>query len=316
MLGSAPCAASRCVRLLRTTDGATTWQARPVPEAVVADHDYPREGSTIRFADQRNGWMFGTGLGRRTGLWATHDGGVTWQASTMPVGMVTGPLVLAAAAGTVHAVVSDDNDLLHVVTSPVDKDQWSDTSVTIPAGGGPAPSPRIVLRDDSGWIVENNPMRAGVFGVPGGARLVGGRWTTWQPPCADTAGVWPAATSVDLLALCGYAEHGSGQTVLRSADNGSTFSAEGQTPGGSSAQGFAESGDRRVVLAAGAELLVSTDCCAQWTTAYSSKEDGHFRDLELTTPTFGVVMQWTSDNGRLLVTRDGGGSWTTIRFAG
>ncbi|MFE3190589.1 hypothetical protein ACFXHA_16370 [Nocardia sp. NPDC059240] len=285
-----------------------------MPGELVSEHAYPKEGSTIQFADQRNGWMFGNGIGP-AGPWVTHDGGVTWRADNLPTGM-RGPLALAVAAGLVTAVVLDGSEGLHVITQGIDTDPWSDTGVTFP-DNGPAPSARIVLRADSGWIVAENVSRQSpVRPTPHGARLVGGHWISWQLPCADTGGVKVAATANDILVACDSAGPGLGLPLMRSDESADAYSTAGTAPGESvmEAQGFAANDNGRAVLAAGEDLLVSAQCCEQWTTAYSSPELAHFRDLVLPTLSFGVVMQWTANAGSLLVTNDGGASWTPVSF--
>ena len=72
---------------LRTLDGGQTWQsaaAQPDSEALVGV-----ASADLQFVDEKHGWAafrlisssnFSLGL-----LWSTQDGGVTWQASSLPV---------------------------------------------------------------------------------------------------------------------------------------------------------------------------------------------------------------------------------------
>ena len=79
-----------------------------------------------RFADERNGWVFGIGM------WATHDGGATWRPLDSPYGNV---LSLEAAAGRVWAIVQSTEP--HPFSAPVGSDDWQ------PAGSDPVPTARV-----------------------------------------------------------------------------------------------------------------------------------------------------------------------------
>jgi photosystem II stability/assembly factor-like uncharacterized protein len=79
-----------------------------------------------------------------------------------------------------------------------------------------------------------------------------------------------------------------------------------------------------VGAASGATWLYSSaDGGAQWSTAFKAIDGGAgFNDLGFTTTTDGVVVHgpvYTNGNsygmpGQLLLTSDGGASWTTVRF--
>ncbi|HVF03536.1 MAG TPA: hypothetical protein VNA20_01730 [Frankiaceae bacterium] len=71
------CVGGRCRAVLRrTTDGGATWQVANAPAGSWRADDEampPHRVSSVAFADERNGWLFGQNV------FATHDGGRTWR---------------------------------------------------------------------------------------------------------------------------------------------------------------------------------------------------------------------------------------------
>lgn len=89
VLGAAPCPAGECTAVAHTADGGSRWSlvaAPPLPLAPSGENGV----TGIRFADPRHGWAFGPAL------FATSDGGASWQSVRLPGG---GRQVLALAAG-------------------------------------------------------------------------------------------------------------------------------------------------------------------------------------------------------------------------
>ena len=79
VLGTAAQCTTRPCRsaLIHTGDGGRTWRAVATPPGEWNPDSRP--GITrVRFADSRNGFVFGPGL------FATHDGGGTWHPVTLP----------------------------------------------------------------------------------------------------------------------------------------------------------------------------------------------------------------------------------------
>lgn len=74
--------------VLRTTDGGASWQASPLP--LSPEDAFTIAAASPHFIDSRTGWIalkvqsgINFSLGR---LFATQDGGVTWQERTLPLG--------------------------------------------------------------------------------------------------------------------------------------------------------------------------------------------------------------------------------------
>ncbi|GAC1316073.1 MAG: hypothetical protein NVSMB16_13020 [Acidimicrobiales bacterium] len=311
VLGSAPCATQTCpLALVRTRDGGRTWAAVTSPGDGV---------STVRFADATNGWAFGPGLR------ATHDGGATWGDVALP-GVSPGAQVssLEAGAGFVHAAVVDVGGTgpeVRVETSPVGTDTWRIAAVRVPAGAGPVPHAQVVLHGDRGWLMVVNRT------VAGGARLTGGTWQSWSPPCVDAVGpgVLAAATDTDLVAACDTGAWGGtrrAEDAVVSHDGGDTFV---RSPGAvpvTAANFIATGSSGHAVVSGpaadgGAVLVDTEDGGATWTTVFRQAGGGSWLDLGFTTATQGVAIESVTSGGTImLLSHDGGHSWQPVTFTG
>jgi photosystem II stability/assembly factor-like uncharacterized protein len=307
VLGTAPCGLTSCMELLRTRDGGQTWVALPQPPMPVAnDRGIERR---VRFANLNDGWIYGPDL------WATHDGGATWnQATVEGLAQDTPVTALETDGKVVHAVVEPST----VITSPVDRDDWHKAPVLIPIGAGPIPSAQLVVQGTSGWIIENNRT------VVGGARLESGKWTAWQPPCIDKAGpvVLTASTPTDVVLVCHEGVWGNGpptENVLVSSDAGTTFhEITAPLTGDWQVDGVASAGPDTIVVAGvanGSRVLEATfDGGHSWTAVHSEPGGGSWSDIGFTGPTQGIAIAHLEGGGELLMTTDGGHAWTPVDF--
>jgi photosystem II stability/assembly factor-like uncharacterized protein len=313
VLGSADYAADSSPVIVRTLDGGRTWTRIAAPDASL---DYPgnlQAGSGIselRFADPLDGWAFGPGL------WATHDGGKTWKQLSIP-GVSGGVAALEASAGVVHMAAYGGQTTFLIASSPVSSDSWRLSSVSVPAGAGPAPEIQLVLQGKTGWLLENDRV------VTAGARLVNGTWQTWQPPCLDVLGpaTLAAANDRDLNAVCtvgvwGPAPGGQqGDHLYRSSDGGQTFVETGPQL---SVGPIAAPSTLTIVAGGGqSQVVLSVDGGLTWSAASFPAQSTSFyvRYLGFTTATQGVLI--ASDPGsrtHVLMTRDGGRTWSPVRF--
>jgi len=270
----------------------------------------------VRFANDNDGYAFGGGL------WTTHDGAGTWHKVQVPAGATVD--ALEVANGVAHAVISG-NDGFRVMTSPADHDDWQLTSILIPYGAGPVPSVQLVLNHAAGWILENDRT------VVGGARLVNGRWSTWTPPCVDAGGpaTIAASNATDVWAVCNEGIWGgTNPPVTRayhSTDGGASFTAASghlPDPTTDTTQALATPGPSTVVVgstsSAGLALRASFDGGATWSTVWSGSPADQWTELGFTTKDEGVaVVSAVADKGagRMLLTDDGGHSWSVVSFA-
>jgi len=314
VLGTAPCAKA-CFHVLQTLDGGRTWTEAPAPPIALT---LGQPGvSSIRFADDRDGWVFGPSL------WSTHDGGATWTQVNIPGLPADSIATFEAHHGSITALAYDDASGVRIATSPVDHDAWSLTGPAVDVGAGPVPDPLLVLSDGAGWVVELN--RA----VIGGARLVNGSWQAWKPPCLDALGpaVLAAATAKDVAAVCDVGVWGppppgtpSGERLFVSSDGGQTFVQSATavpiqvaavampSPSDLHVAGSLHGDGRAVIYASG-------NGGRPWRETFRGPSDQQFTYIGFTTPSQGVAILSGSNGGnRMLMTRDGGNSWTPVTF--
>jgi len=311
VLGSAPCSSPPCTSLVRTRDGGKTWVGIPAPR-VGLSKDQLTGVHQVRFADPENGWAFGPEL------WATHDGGAHWNRVHLPGENQESPISdLAAAAGVVHAAVIDPSGV-RILSSPVGADEWQASSTVVPLGAGPVPQAQVVLQGTTGWLIEVDRT------VIGGARLSGGSWTPWQPPCTDIGGpaTLAASTATDLVAICGEGEWNSLPQVVRayvSSNGGDTFRQTGvPLPLRCCAPAVASGVPGTAVVGAStddgtARLVASFDDGATWAEVFAG-QTAQWEDVGFTSQSQGVAVQVLSDTraGTLLMTVDGGHSWNVV----
>ncbi len=271
----------------------------------------------MRFANAEDGWVFGPDL------WATHDGGATWHQVTLGAG-ASGPGFVndvEAAGGDVQAAVGDGGGAgIDLEASSVSSDAWHLSPTVVPYGAGPVAQATITLAASAGWVVEDDRT------VIGGARLEGGAWRTWQPPCVtgDGPATIAAATTTQLAAVCDEGEYSNGPPHVRvyiSVDGGSHFVATPAQPPLSSSQGAANPSPGVVVtdapLSAGTQLVATFNGGRTWSTVYQASTGGSISsDLGFTTPTQGVIIvrDTAAGTGQLLMTFDGGHHWAPVRL--
>ncbi|HEY8636750.1 MAG TPA: hypothetical protein VIL81_05740, partial [Candidatus Limnocylindrales bacterium] len=318
VLGSVACGSGRCPAIERTNDGGRTWATVPAPKAAVwsaVDASGATSGiSSLRFATPNDGWAFGPDL------WATHDGGASWTRISVQ-GLPSGSTLVAleSARGSVHAVFAENQDF-GVATSPVGRDAWTVSPLQIAVGAGPVPTIQFVLSGDTGWLLENDRL------VVGGARLMGGAWQTWKPPCTDVGGpVSPAAIAAssptDLVAACdlfGDANGPLGYHLFVSRDGGGSFVARGGRLPVDSISGVATPDTSTIVIAGWdsteAVLVGSFDGGKTWSKVVRAGTV-QLSDLGFTTPSQGVVItNSASGSGGLFMTRDGGHTWSAVKL--
>lgn len=329
VLGDAPCANPPCTSIVRTPDGGRTWVGIPAPRAPLSLASSTLPGvpagsgvNWLRFADALDGWAYGPDL------WATHDGGATWHRLTVPGSDSATVVALEAAAGTVHAVIADDGGF-HIASSPVGSDSWRVSSVVLPSGAGPVPTAQLVLSHGGGWVIQVD--RA----VIDGARLVGGSWEAWTPPCTDVLGpaVLAASSASDLMAACDGGVWGppadpaaAGEHLYVSHDSGTTFTETGTTLPFESVSGITSSGPSVVLVSAGPIVTGSFDGGRTWATVLTTQTAAAgITDLGFTTATQGVAIvlaprpagsTTAPATGALFMTRDGGHTWSPVSFGG
>jgi hypothetical protein len=317
VLGAAPCAHALCTSIVRTLDRGDSWVGLPAPVVPLGD-PLANSGQAavwgIRFADPQNGFVFGNGL------WATSDGGERWTAIASPGGSIVDLEVIdgqVLALSYPCSVQSDCGQLGTLYRRGLSGSPWS-----------------VVTRVSGARVIGTQARVAAVLDLSKVVVTTDGGLTfaVRATPCAGSgsAGSAVAVTGPDSLGLlcAGGAAMGSVQkTVYVSDDLGATWAKAGSPPLGGDPWGICAGTPARLTVAAlsGATwLYYSADGGVGWTIAYRAPVDGgvEFNDLGFTTTADGVAVLgpvYSTGNpygmpGQLLLTSDGGASWTTVRF--
>jgi hypothetical protein len=334
VLGTATCGGTPCTSILRTSDGGRTWAAIPAPLAPISGPTPGASSGTpgtpgvsgLRFADPLNGWAFGPDL------WATHDGGQTWRRLSTSFGagnqdaVAMQVVALEAADGDVHAAFYDvaSQPAVRVASSPVGSDHWTLWPARLEIGAGPVPTTQLVLHGANGWLLQVDRT------VVGGLRLAGGEWTAWTPACADVAG--PAALAVssasELVAACNVGEWSTpmGEHLYVSHDGGLKFTESGVQIPLFDAAAIASPAVGQILIASGttakgSQIIRSIDGGATWQAVLDAGPAsitylGFTNALQGVAITAGGGEGNTDLKGSLLMTRDGGRTWSNVAFAG
>jgi len=171
-----------------TTDGGRQWSLRSIPVEFV---------DRLRFADQRLGWIVGTGKqGRKTGvsILRTNDGGSTWRVATLEEGReVTvrdfewadrdrGFLVVASSAaegkGKVFTTADSGVTWVSWEREPFNRGEWSIEQIRFISPkrgvmvGKKGERPYLGWTDDSGLSWHEQPLAGAATSCAAGGRMV------------------------------------------------------------------------------------------------------------------------------------------------
>jgi len=304
VLATTACARPPCTTIERTRDGGRTW-------AAVRASTMPVNGvKRIRFGSSHDGWLFGPSL------YATHDGGGTWRAVTMP-----GPvLALEAAGGRVFAVVGScpsgtqgcQPDDVHLWRADQTGDHWTEVPGVAGRSAAADPSP-LVLHGHAGWLLLGDAL----FSTTDGST-----WSRTPSPCPpDTsmASVAAPGTAVGFLCIDGAAAGSTEKTLVVSTDGGRTTRVAGAPPRGGSSSSLAGLTTQTWIVASssGASWFYrSTDGGRTWpgVTTYTDGGAG-FTEFGFTTASQGVAIHRIDEaSSELLMSRNGGITWSTIKL--
>ncbi len=293
--------------LAGTTDGGTSWSEVSRPPITPADCP----DADLQFADPNDGWLL------CQDLFSTHDGGRTWAPVTLDGQPLVG-LGLGVGAGAVHVVAVTGGDAapaFDLLVSPPDHDAFAPSGVSFAPAAGPVPTFRFAFSGNAGWVVYADRV------VVGGARLGGGAWSMWTPPCTDGGGDAHPVTSPDsvvwLTVVCNEGTWTGGPPavhVVQSTDGGTTFQETAQPPPvaqcpAMTAAGSPAAGQLVVGCLSGSSsfLVRSDDAGATWTLpdkpGVSPWEQMQFLDA-----THGVARV----DDAVVRSEDGGHHWTLV----
>lgn len=352
VLGTVHCSVRpACVQLRSTRDAGATWALETLPKAflTLVDQKYQNTiaalnstGLNVRFANARDGWICGTVQsfdyfgGITTSrwllvLWSTHDGGTTWTKQVPPgLGSEGTSWDLETSSRDVYLFGEGPTFTAVLVKSPVQSDHWSVVK-TPPLGfpaGGSNNTGNVVLSEQTGWLVEGNDR-----GITGSLRLNhDGQWTRWSPPCASVGDSYVVPVARDARHLVVVCEIG-GVFALRSPS-----APRGETPGswwlyvsnnaGSSFHPVRELNGVNGYFSAlasptpdvfffqysvgsGLELVMSRDAGKHASVVFHGAVTYvHFMN---TTDGIGIA-ESRSGTSEMIMTHDGGRSWSVQRF--
>lgn len=320
------CSSGSCVALARTTDGGTHWVGLPAPTAAYAPRGNAAPSSQtavseVRFADELDGWAYGPDL------FATHDGGRTWQQVELGGAVVA----LAAADGVVDAVVS-----------PCAADQSCTGAMRLeqaPTTGGAfttvltGPS-ATVSSGDASDLSLSSPVGFVTLGpsAPGTAALYATSdlrnvqgWHAFPDPCAAqgivslTAFAAPNTTTLYSLCSGGGAAGSSQKTVMVTRNGISTVGGSAPLGGAGGSLAATAAGALVIATASGASWLYrSIDGGQTWQTVVTFDDGGMgFNDLAFASDTTGVVVHGEpgppgQESTQLLLSTDAGATWAPV----
>jgi photosystem II stability/assembly factor-like uncharacterized protein len=323
MLGWARCGHAACTTVVGTADGGQRWRKLGTLAAPLTLEE-PTGVTELAFADDLHGWAF------EPDLWATSDGGASWQRQAVPGG---GHLVLALAgdADGVYALVSPCR-LNRLCTKPATlwrtkpgRASWRQVSLALPSVTG------LNLAD----IAVHGSVAYLMIPTPGSAdpdvlavTLDGRSWNARPDPCVEgddeyLSGVAPISdTAVAMLCVSdpgfGYAV----RRVVRSSDTGHTTQPAGTTPllGIVSRLAAAPDGTLLVSSYSIGSWIYRDDGGETWTTPVDEGDGGMgWNDIVFTTNQVGFVVHGPAASpwlpGELWRTDDGGLTWSLSRVA-
>jgi len=351
VLGTESCGTRNCLTLVETSNRGRTWATKSLPAPLLADADrnlagtaaaiYGAAALNVRFANENDGWIYGTLPGKVPAggvdlvgygpiLWSTHDGGRTWRRVRLDW-TPRDPSIfdLEAGHGMVYAETMNRSFLVTLSSSPVGEDHWRvvpTEKLYLPAGGA-LPGGSIVLSGSHGWLVAGNDR-----GVSASLQLTAsGTWVTWTPPCESVGNSYavPAASSpLDLVVVCQMG--GFGYSLSSSAPPGATLGSNWlyfSTDGGRSFHSgpeleprniyfdgvLASPGPGVVVMRRGPggvdNLMASFDGGRTWRVVYR----GEPTFLSFTSPTQGVALiEHRVGVDSMIMTFDGGRTWRVV----
>ena len=323
-----------CTSIARTDDTGQTWQGLPAPDT--SGPSGPDGVGGLRFLNGTYGWAFGPQL------WATTDGGQSWQQENTGGLAVTDletvngrayALFGSCKAPTPTAVVDADCTSYTLMTTTAGSDAWTAVS-GVPAGlspgGGQSGSAVIELTDTAGYLVAPN-------GTLYSGPVDGGAWrATATLPCKPGAAASDGLPEQLMLAPAGYTTSGGTRLasvcvqtaptgkvadVWISNDGGSTWSSAG--PFGVSGLGdpasLTATSSGTLILATSNGIYTLPLGGAAWRAAAlsdpSGKGDG-FSYVGMTTARQGVALGGDPALHAIWLTTDGGQSWSVVPVTG
>lgn len=267
--------------------------------------------SQIRFLDQQNGWAYGPAL------YATHDGGRSWNQITSLRGRV---IDLSTVSGRVFAVAATCSGSaasyatnctsFALYAASAGSDRW--TAVRGARASTPASVGGLQLTGQRGYLLAGRRLFTGLIASDTWRALP--RPAAGEPACLggtqrQATGPTPALiapTGSSLFLACPQA----GQVRLYSSpDAGQTWQAHGVIGAQGRATSLAASPGGALVLATTAGIYYSPDARTWQAAAVAAQVPHGFSFVGMTTNSNGVAVPTDPGLHELFTTRDGGQSW-------
>jgi hypothetical protein len=232
LLGAAPCAQGSCTTVVGTRDGGTSWSTLGALGAPLTNEDATGVMEVV-FADDLHGWAYGPAL------WATSDGGVTWQQQASPAGSGLPVMALAGDATAVYAAVSacpfgqgltGCKSRATLWRTTPGAGAWTQVSVKLPV------AIQATLAVHGAVAYLSIPAVESTSGDALAVTVDGQRWSARPDPCSTADGEYLSSiapiSDTDVALLCqeniGFGK--AGKRVVRSSDTARTTSSAGILP--------------------------------------------------------------------------------------
>jgi photosystem II stability/assembly factor-like uncharacterized protein len=328
---AAQCPGSGCTALARTDDTGQHWSSVPAPGA--GPPDGGSGASQVRFLNQADGWVFGPEL------WATHDGGQTWNKIGTGGQRV---ISLEATGNRVFAVFARCTGTgsgwntgcssYQLYSAAAGGHAW--TAVPNATGRGSA---SLVLTGQVGYLLAHVGFAQGGESVmvSSGPVTGGGPWNAAPPlPCgqptgqpsaapsstpaagaggstgnargAGPAALLAAASPQDLFLLCTAGAGGQTKAAYLSTDGGQHWQQHGSATVPGTATSVAAASSGTLLIGTDAGVYVSRDSGATWQMSLQVP-DGGVGYVGMTDSLQGFAVPANQD--AIWFTSDGGQSW-------
>jgi hypothetical protein len=319
-----------CTSLAGTSNYGQTWHGVSAPVTGVP-HD-STGASQLRFLNLQDGWAFGPAL------WVTSSGGRHWQPEDTFGLRVTGletagdrAFAVLASCQSVGASYTAQCSSFNLYSSVAGSTTWQPVSLpNMPPGAmtaaGQASSASLAISGNTGYLLAPS---GDIFS----GSVAGGAWTyVGRAPCPPGDASYSGAPLGAQLAVDGTrvllncaTGNGSGALTgvsvqpkrLYQSAGGKGWAKISQPPTAGVAMSLATTSSGHVVLATTAGIDYSPDGTT-WrpATFTGGVPPGGFSYVGMTTDTKGVALPADSGLGEVLITNDGGQTWTTFLISG
>ncbi len=305
------CATIYCTSLAGTSTYGTSWYGVSAPLTGAPD------GSTgvgqLRFVNLSDGWAYGPAL------WETSQGGWPWQQEDTYGLRVTD---LEAAGQRAFAVLADcsgggtdyasDCTSFSLWTSVAGSTSWA--TVAVPQEflqmktATPSAATLVISGGKTGYLLAPS-------GAVASGPVAGGSWTlAGQAPCkpgAAQADGQPAGAQLAAGPSLVLACDADGKSAIYTSSDGASWTRTGIVRTSGTATSVASAAAGQIVLATTGGIYYSNDSGASWHAAsVAAAVPGGFSYVGMTNATQGVAVPVNFELGEVLVTSDGGKTWT------